>query len=95
MSLRVAQHQLLNHQEELQIELTDTGPGLSSADLAVAFQPGALYERYRGVRPVGTGLGLALVDRLAKALGGTASVSSEAGTTFVISIPVHAASSST
>ena len=94
LSLRVAQHQLLNHQEELQIELTDTGPGLSSADLAVAFQPGALYERYRGVRPVGTGLGLALVDRLAKALGGVASVSSEAGTTFVISIPVHAAYSS-
>lgn len=74
---------------ELLIELSDTGPGLSESDLEIAFQPGALYERYRGVRPVGTGLGLALVDRLATALGGSASVQSEAGTRFSIIIPVH------
>lgn len=76
---------------QLLIDLKDTGPGLSAEDLAIAFQPGALYERYRGVRPVGTGLGLALVDRLAKALGGTASVRSEAGTHFSITIPVATA----
>ena len=43
------------------IEVRDSGPGLSADDHEVAFQPGALYERYRGVRPVGTGIGLALV----------------------------------
>lgn len=79
------------HECLLCIDLEDTGPGLSIEDLAIAFQPGALYERYRGLRPVGTGLGLALVDRLAKALGGTASVHSEDGTHFSITIPVTTA----
>ena len=43
------------------IEVRDGGPGLTADDLTVAFDRSALYERYRGVRQVGTGLGLALV----------------------------------
>jgi len=58
------------------IEVRDAGPGLSEEDLAIAFEPGALHERYRGVRPVGTGLGLALVSRLAAGLHGSATVTS-------------------
>ena len=74
---------------EITITIEDTGPGLSTDDLAVAFQPGALYERYRGVRPVGTGLGLALVDRLALGLGGVARAENgrESGARFSITIP--------
>ncbi len=77
-----------NHRA-VRIYLADTGPGLNADDLAVAFMPGALYERYRGVRPVGTGLGLALVDRLARGLGGAAHVTSEpdVGTSFTVDIP--------
>jgi two-component system sensor histidine kinase BaeS len=54
------------------LEVRDGGPGLTPDDIAVAFEPAALYERYRGVRTVGTGVGLALVGRLAERLGGRA-----------------------
>jgi len=71
------------------ISVSDTGPGLNPEDIPIAFEPGALYERYRGVRPVGTGLGLALVQRLASGLKGSAHVesSTDSGTCFVITIP--------
>lgn len=55
------------------IEVRDGGPGLSADDIGVAFEPGELYERYKGVRKVGTGFGLALVGRLASRLGARAS----------------------
>jgi two-component system sensor histidine kinase BaeS len=54
------------------VEVRDGGPGLTADDVAVAFEPSALYERYRGVRKVGTGIGLALVGRLAARMGGRA-----------------------
>ena len=68
------------------IEVRDSGPGLTPEDEAVAFQPGELFERYRGVRKVGTGFGLALVGRLATRLGATASVTKapEGGACFRI-----------
>jgi len=73
----------------LLIEVRDSGPGLSPDDQKVAFEPGALYERYRGVRPVGTGIGLALVGRLAIRMGGSASVgpAPEGGASFTVEIP--------
>ncbi|RAG81775.1 sensor histidine kinase [Streptacidiphilus pinicola] len=52
------------------IEVRDGGPGLTEDDLAVAFDPGALRERYRATRPVGSGLGLAIAHRLTTRLGG-------------------------
>lgn len=68
------------------IEVRDGGPGLSAADIQVAFEPGELYERYKGVRKVGTGFGLALVGRLATRLGARASAgrSPEGGALFRI-----------
>lgn len=68
------------------IEVRDGGPGLSAADIEVAFEPGELYERYKGVRKVGTGFGLALVGRLASRLGARASAgrSAEGGALFRI-----------
>lgn len=72
-----------------QLQVSDAGPGLSLDDRSVAFEPGALYERYRGLRPVGTGLGLALVGRLARGLGGSADVSAAptGGAMFTITLP--------
>lgn len=58
--------------EQVVIELRDGGPGLTDDDCEVAFEPAALYTRYRGIRRVGTGVGLALVGRLASLLGGSA-----------------------
>lgn len=71
------------------LQVSDAGPGLTADDRAIAFEPGALYERYRGVRPVGTGLGLALVGRLAAGLGGTAAVGAapSGGAMFTITLP--------
>jgi two-component system sensor histidine kinase BaeS len=68
------------------LQVRDGGPGLSADDQAVAFAPGELYERYKGVRRVGTGFGLALVGGLAKRLGAKASVGNapEGGAAFSI-----------
>ena len=73
----------------VEVEVRDSGPGLTPDDMAIAFEPGALYERYRGVRPVGTGLGLALVGRLAAGLGGYARVTTapEGGACFTVFLP--------
>jgi len=72
------------------VEIRDSGPGLTEDDLSVAFEPGVLHERYRGERPVGTGLGLALVGRLARGLGGRAEAGTapEGGARFTVRIPV-------
>jgi two-component system, OmpR family, sensor kinase len=72
------------------IEVRDGGPGLTDDDLSVAFQRAALYERYRGVRKVGTGFGLALVHGLAARLGGTAAAgrAPEGGARFTVHLPV-------
>jgi signal transduction histidine kinase len=89
-TLAIRIEQLAN---SLVIEVRDSGPGLSAEDQLVAFEPGALYERYRGVRPVGTGIGLALVGRLASGMGGSASVglAPEGGACFTVEIPERSA----
>jgi two-component system sensor histidine kinase BaeS len=71
------------------VEVRDGGPGLKPEDLAVAFDRSVLYERYRGVRRVGTGLGLALVDGLVRRLGGYARASHapEGGACFSVTLP--------
>ncbi len=71
------------------VELRDGGPGFTDDDLAVAFERGALYQRYQGVRAVGSGLGLALAARLVRRLGGTieAGHAPEGGARFTVSLP--------
>ncbi|MEI2765834.1 MAG: HAMP domain-containing sensor histidine kinase [Dermatophilaceae bacterium] len=75
---------------EAVLEVRDGGPGLTDADLGVAFDHGALHERYRGVRAVGTGLGLALVARIAARSGGrvAAGHAPEGGASFQIRLPL-------
>ncbi len=71
------------------LEVSDGGPGLTPEDCAVAFERSTLYERYRGVRRVGTGVGLALVHGLATRLGGhaVAGRAPEGGARFTIWLP--------
>jgi two-component system sensor histidine kinase BaeS len=73
----------------VRVEVRDGGPGLAPEDLAVAFERGALHERYRGSRAVGSGLGLALVGELARRMGGypEASPSREGGACFALWLP--------
>lgn len=70
------------------VQVRDGGPGLSDEDYALAFQKGALHSRYQGVRPVGTGIGLALVHGLVTRLGGTISArpAPEGGAAFRIQL---------
>lgn len=71
------------------VEVRDGGPGFTDEDLAVAFQRGALQQRYRHVRPTGSGLGLALAARLMARLGGTieAGHAPEGGAMFTLRVP--------
>jgi two-component system, OmpR family, sensor kinase len=71
------------------IELRDGGPGLSDEDYQSAFQRGVLHARYAGARPVGTGIGLALVHSLVSRLGGTvvAGPAPEGGARFAVVLP--------
>jgi two-component system OmpR family sensor kinase len=75
------------------LEVRDGGPGLTPDDLAVAFERSVLFERYRGIRKVGTGFGLALVAGLASRLGGHASagVAPEGGARFTVWLPADPA----
>jgi two-component system OmpR family sensor kinase len=73
------------------VEIRDTGPGLAPEDLAVAFDPGVLHERYRGRRATGGhGLGLAIAAGLVRRMGGTivAGTAPEGGACFRITLPV-------
>lgn len=70
----------------VELEVCDTGPGLSEADLAVVFDRGVLHERYRNVRAVGTGLGLSIAARLVARLGASIRVlnSDDGGARFIV-----------
>ena len=52
--------------EAVEVDVEDAGPGFGDADLARAFEP---FFRKTGS---GLGLGLSLVDRIARAHGGSA-----------------------
>ncbi|MFC4129434.1 ATP-binding protein [Hamadaea flava] len=71
------------------IQVRDGGPGFTDDDLAVAFQRGALHQRYQGVRKVGSGLGLALAAGLVRRLGGTISAghAPEGGAALTVTLP--------
>jgi signal transduction histidine kinase len=71
------------------VEVRDGGPGFSDEDLEVVFERGALNRRYRGIRKVGSGLGLALAARLVARLGGriTAGHAPEGGAMFTVELP--------
>ncbi len=73
------------------LEVRDGGPGLSADDRLVAFERSALWDRYRGVRRVGTGLGLALVKALADRLSLTVGVdvAAEGGACFRVTVPLR------
>ena len=77
---------LSQDQAGMRIEVRDGGPGLTEQDREVAFEPAVLFSRYRGVRQVGSGVGLALVSKLASRLGATPAAGSapEGGACFSV-----------
>lgn len=67
------------------MDVVDNGPGLDSDETAKIFAP------FYTTKPDGTGIGLALVQKIVLAHGGTISVESTkgSGTRFHISLPGH------
>jgi two-component system OmpR family sensor kinase len=66
----------------------DGGPGLAEEDYPLAFEKGVLHSRYQGKRPVGTGIGLALVHGLVTRLDGKINVirAPEGGAAFRVEL---------
>ncbi|MBV9401053.1 MAG: PAS domain S-box protein [Bryobacterales bacterium] len=71
------------------LHVSDTGIGISEADLPRLFERFHRIEGARGRTYEGTGIGLALVQELVKLHGGHISISSRVGegSTFTVSIP--------
>jgi signal transduction histidine kinase/CheY-like chemotaxis protein len=78
---------------DVQISVEDNGIGISAEDQATLFSEFHQLSKGRKVADEGTGLGLALVKRLAELHGGRVWVKSEpdVGSTFFISLPSSAA----
>ncbi len=75
--------------EGVEIEVRDTGPGISPAQMELACQPFTQLSRSSIRRYRGVGLGLAVVRRNISALGGVLEAHSTTGvgSTFVVRIP--------
>ena len=78
--------------DEVQIEVSDTGPGIPPADRERIFLEFQQVGRDAG-KPQGTGLGLALAKKFVELHGGRIWVESEAGkgSSFTFTLPIHAA----
>ena len=74
--------------EQLHIAVSDTGKGISKETLQHVFEP--FYQDENNTQHVGSGVGLALVEQIIRAVNGSITVDSELGkgTTFHISLPV-------
>ncbi len=82
---------MLSAREEagiLTIAVDDDGPGIAAADREKIFEP---FRRLDSNQQPGTGLGLALVRRICRRLGGEVSVSDSplGGARFAIALPTH------
>src|SRR4029077_17749122 len=75
------------------LAVTDTGIGLSAEQLARLFQPFVQADSSTTRQFGGSGLGLSIVRRLARAMGGDVAVESAPGigSTFTVTLTLHAA----
>ncbi len=75
--------------ERIELSVGDTGVGIAEADLPKMFQRFHRVKNARSRTHEGSGIGLALVQELARLHGGDVSVQSQEGkgTTFTVSIP--------
>jgi len=81
-----AKHTYLGEEEKefIQVTIADQGMGIPPENLA------RIFERYFTTKEGGTGLGLAVVDRIIKAHNGFIRVESQpqSGTTFMVFLPI-------
>lgn len=82
----VVRVEVLGEDGRAAIRVTDSGPGIDAEDLDHVYERLYVAQRYRPVRPEGSGLGLSIVKELADAMGAEVTVTSElgVGTTVVV-----------
>jgi signal transduction histidine kinase len=88
----VALRRCRSKNEALEIEITDTGPGIDPAMLERASRPFAQLSNSSARRYRGLGLGLAVVQRNIRALGGRLELRPAApgnGSDFIVEIPAQ------
>lgn len=78
-------------EERVTFEVADTGPGIDKEDIPRVFERLYVAQRYRPVRPEGSGLGLSIVKELVDAMSGSVDVTSEPGhgTTVRVTLPTQ------
>ena len=93
VSVKVAREARADGADVLVFDVTDTGIGISPAQIERLFEPFVQGEEGTTRRFGGTGLGLSITRRLAQAMGGDVSVSSKPGegSTFHVAIPAEEA----
>ena len=71
----------------VEVTVEDRGPGIAAGDLPHLFEP---FYRGRNAQTRGSGIGLTIVDRIARALGGSVSVARRRarGAAFTLRLPV-------
>jgi len=65
--------------EGVRIEVSDNGPGIEESDLEHVFERLYVAQRYRSIRPEGSGLGLSITKEMVDAMGGEVRVGSKPG----------------
>jgi signal transduction histidine kinase len=80
------------HGHEARLWVRDTGPGVDPAVADDLFHRYSRSARNRTRRPEGAGIGLSIVDAIARAHGGSVAVDSQPGNgaTFTITVPIGA-----
>ena len=91
IGISASTHYMASHSEEVWVSVQDRGVGISESDLPHIFEP-----FYRSAQSVdaqihGTGLGLAVAKRIAEAMGGRLSVTSEVDVGSVFTLHLHVA----
>ena len=79
--------------DDVLFEVLDDGPGIADADLPQLFEPLFRADRTRNSATGGAGLGLAIVQRLTAAHGGTVRAENRPGrgARFLVRLPRRAA----
>ena len=84
-----------DEQDQVRIEVTDTGPGISPEVLPFIFDRFRQGDNSRDKRKGGLGLGLSIVRELVELHGGTVTATSPGdglGSTFAVDLPQRKAS---
>jgi two-component system CitB family sensor kinase len=77
---------LVQTERELTIRVSDTGPGIPAGSIPSIFREG--FSTKESVAGVGRGIGLSLVRRESRRMGGHIDVSEGAGSVFTVVLPI-------